>query len=256
MCDQRWHVEDFWKFFGRHVGNMEGNFGIRGAARGGLGGLGPPSQKPNHPWASPPPWNDTLYRGLWRVTIVSPGQPPWACVGNMEGNFGIGCSQRGVRRTWAPLVRSPATLDLPPPPMKWHFVEGSMESHNCESWSAPLSTSCCPLILEKYDYTTVWNLEGKLYLFIYKNKNKGVGDLTCFPGSKHFPALHAYTVTEDLLKWWDLINQVCLEFSYLVLRQNSKKPFNEKYDKWRLLDVIYCPKKIVICGWKPRLFIN
>ena len=28
--------------------------------------------------ASAPPWNGTLYRGLWRAAILGPSQPPWA----------------------------------------------------------------------------------------------------------------------------------------------------------------------------------
>ena len=45
----------------------------RGIARGGLGAWAP-SQKSSPPWA--PQWNDTLYRGLWRATILSLGQAP------------------------------------------------------------------------------------------------------------------------------------------------------------------------------------
>ena len=37
------------------------------------GGLSPLSQKLN-----PPKWNDTLYKGLWSIIILSPSQPNWA----------------------------------------------------------------------------------------------------------------------------------------------------------------------------------
>ena len=50
-----------------------GNEWNRGISRGGgAGGLSPPVRSPA---PLSPPWNDTLYRGLWRTTIFSPGQP-------------------------------------------------------------------------------------------------------------------------------------------------------------------------------------
>ena len=52
---------------------FEKSLTARSVAR--VGGLSPLSQKSSPPLA-PPPWNDTLYRGLWRAAILSPGQPP------------------------------------------------------------------------------------------------------------------------------------------------------------------------------------
>ena len=43
---------------------------IQGSSQGGLG-THAPSQK-----MSPPIWNDTFYRGLWREAILSHDQPP------------------------------------------------------------------------------------------------------------------------------------------------------------------------------------
>ena len=48
--------------------------GGSGVARGGQGGNRPPWQKLCPPLL--PQWNYTLYRGLWRVAILSVGQPP------------------------------------------------------------------------------------------------------------------------------------------------------------------------------------
>ena len=46
-----------------------------GVARWGSGGQLPPGRN-SAPLLPPPPWNHTLYRGLWWVAILSPSQPP------------------------------------------------------------------------------------------------------------------------------------------------------------------------------------
>ena len=72
---QRWQTKLFtqpsYERFQVYLGWMDELQSDSGVARGGQGGDRPLWQK-----LCPPKWNYTLYRGLWRAAILSPGQPP------------------------------------------------------------------------------------------------------------------------------------------------------------------------------------
>ena len=70
-----------WALFSGSVKNIQRWGGTpllpsSGVARGGAGGATAPSGRNSAPPLAPPKWNYTLYRGLWRAAILSPGQPP------------------------------------------------------------------------------------------------------------------------------------------------------------------------------------